>query len=86
MKRKFSNRNEPIAELVAARFRGKRMLRSSDLEPRAGRLSPAWITSQTDRESIAGPKLTKKQTVEKSTDRNRSTAKRNPAVSKSLAM
>lgn len=84
MKRKFSNRNEPIAEL-AARLRGKRLLRSSGLRPRVDRLSPAWITSRTDRESKTGPKLIKKQT-EKSTYTNTSTAKRDPVVSKSPAM
>lgn len=86
MKRKFSNRNEPIAELIAARLCGKRILRSSGLEPRVNRFSPAWIASQTDRKSIAGSKLIKKQTVEKSTDTNINTARRSPAVSKSLAM
>ena len=86
MKRKFSNRNEPIAEIVAARLRGKRLLRSSGLEPRVNRSSQAWITRQSDRESIAGPKLIKKQTVEKSIDMNISTAKRDPVVPKSPAM
>ncbi len=68
MKRKFSNRNEPVAELVAARVREKRLLRSSGLGPRVGRLSPSWITNPTDRESKTGPKLIKKRAVEKSTD------------------
>ncbi len=86
MKRKFSNRNEPIAELVAARVRGKRLLRSSGLGPKVGRLSLAWITSPTDRESKTGPKLTKKRAVEKSTDVNISIAKRNPVVPRSPAM
>ncbi len=85
MKRKFSNRNEPIAELVAARLRGKRIL-PSGLELRVNRLPPVWITSRTDRKSIAGPKLSEKQTVEKSSDVNISTAKRNSVISKSPAM
>ncbi len=86
MKRKFSNRNEPIAELVAARLRGKRMSRPSSLNPRVDGSSSVWTASPTVRKSIAGPKLIKKWTVEKSTDLNIRTDERNPAVSKSRAM